>query len=139
MKRSNRMFYSRFTIYDFLFQIRYLAHGRNHLVYIGNSQIFQVLCIRHRYIGTRDPLNGRVEIVEGTLSNLLADFTAHAAKWMRLLGNHHAIGLSDRRNNRINIQGANGSQIDNFARDPLILIRLLRLSERPIAWWLPRS
>ena len=88
-------------------------------------QLLEVLRVRHRRVLAGDPLDRRVEIVEGLLGDDGRDLGAHAGEARARLHHHRAVGLPDGADDRLRVHRPQRARIDDLDRDA-VLGQLLR-------------
>src|SRR6267154_5190823 len=76
-------------------QVSDFANGSDNLIDTRNSEILEILCVGHRYVLSRNTLDGSVQIIESLLRYLAADLGAYTAERMRLFRNHYSIRFLD--------------------------------------------
>src|SRR5215208_2531341 len=84
-------------------------HGRaDHVLGVGDGRLLEALCVRHWNVGTSDPLDRCVEVVEGLLLDEGREVRADAAMRPPLLQDHAAVRLAHRGENRVEVERAQG-------------------------------
>src|ERR1700691_4134011 len=101
---------------------------------LGTGEIVPFLRMRIGRIPAGDALDRRLERIEAALRHLGGEFGAEARGQRRLMHDHAAASLLDRRLDRVDIKWKQRAEIDDLGIDPGLLRRRLRdMDHRAIA------
>src|SRR5918992_3832297 len=80
--------------------------GVHHVLLVRERRLLERLGVRHRHVPPSDPPPRRVEVVERLLLYQRGKVRADPAVGPALFDDHRAIGLSDRLENRVQVERA---------------------------------
>ena len=100
--------------------------GADDVLRVRDRGLLEPLRVRHRHVGAGDPLDRRVEVVEGLLLDQRREVGADAAVRPALLDDHAAVRLADRVEDRVEVERAQRARVDHLGLDAVLVGERLR-------------
>lgn len=91
----------------------------------GEGHLLQLLGVRRGDVGTSDTLGGCVEVVECVLHGKGEDLSADTESRVAELDDHQTVGLLDRLDDGLKVEGLDGTQVDDLSINTVVLLQVL--------------
>ena len=108
-----------------ILQITNFLYSRDNLIHVRQGQCFKILRVRVWGLGGRDAFHGRVEVIERVFHYGVRYLGADRGEIVRFFGDHKAVGLLDRVDDRVDVQRFYCPRVDDLDRYIKFFLHLL--------------
>lgn len=92
---------------------------------VGEGHLLQLLGVGSGHLGTGDSLGRAVKVVKGILHGQGKDLSTNTEGRVARLDDKQAVGLLDGLDNGLEIQGLDGTQVDDLGLNTVVLLQVL--------------
>lgn len=96
----------------------------------GEGHLLELLGVRGRDLCASDTGRRRLEVIKGVFAGECHDLGANAERGEARLDAQHVAGLLDRLDNGLDVEGLDGTEVDDLSLHTVALLQLLSSDER---------